>query len=373
METPTVSPEPQATPPLPVPQSLFWRIAQGFAVTFLTLLAFIAVTILEPEWQDGKFSSYIALLLSSRTSWIFAPLIAYSSVSLLYLLSAPMKWAQQFWVRLGIYTGALLGLQFTVLALLALDEALWLVLLIWAAPLIAWPILRWLSKKIGARWTVLIVLVIAILLFVGYLVVTAIRDGSFPPAYVFSTPLMLVLGSAVASAPFWVLLSMSTTSYRLLRYYETRFTLLRGLGVLAWLGGFAASWSLAIMRMLQLYSELPPQPPDCYIATAAANGHPHFVGSREVTLANGAHLRVNAQLQRLKCAELALKATVPGLHKTLRFMYDAVGRPLARRMTNPFVADAAYLLLKPVELVAFYTLRKFVPEINILIGKLYYR
>ncbi|MBI3173633.1 MAG: hypothetical protein HYZ25_07940 [Chloroflexi bacterium] len=371
METPIVSPEPQVTPPLPVPQSIFWRLFQGFVVTVLTLSAFLVISIFEPEWQDGRFQSYVSLLLSTKTSWIFAPLIGYSSLTFLFLLSAPMKWAQEFWVRLGIYTGALLGLQFTVLALLALGDPTWLALLIWFAPLLAWPILRWLAKKIGVKWTVLGVLVLAAFFYFGYLLFEAIRDRSFPPAYAFSTPFLFLMGFLIASAPFWVLLIMSTTSYRLLKYYETRLTLPRGLGVLAWLSGFAASWSLAILRMLQLYSELPTQPPDCYIATAAANGHPRFVGSHEVTLTSGAHLQVNAQLQRLKCAELALKAVAPHLHGLLRATYDALGRPLARRMTNPFVADTAYLLLKPFEWISIFVLRWIVPEINIHAQKLY--
>jgi hypothetical protein len=164
---------------------------------------------------------------------------------------------------------------------------------------------------------------------------------------------------------------MATTSYRLLQYYETRFTLLRGVGLLAWLGGFAATWSLSIMRTLQLYSQLPTQPPDCYIATAAANGHPRLVGSREVTLPSGARMRVNAQLQRLKCAELALKAVSPRLHGVLRKLYDTLGRPIARRMKNPFVADAAYLLLKPFELISIFVLRWIAPEVNILAQKIY--
>ena len=372
METPIISPGPQVTPPLPIPESYFWRIAQGFVVTLLTLLAFIAVSILKPEWQDGQFSSYIALLLSPEASWIFAPLIIFSVISMLtLLLDNSSKQAQAFWVRLGIYTGTLLALQFTILALLALEDVFWLALLVWIAPLIAWPILRWLARKIDVKWIVVGMLAAATVLFAGYLLIAAIRDHSFLPAYAFTGPFMFLLGSAIASAPFWVLLIMSSTSYRLLKYYETRFTLPRGLSVLAWLGGFSASWSLATLRMLQLYSELPTQPPDCYIATAAANGHPHFVGSHEVTLASGARMRVNAQLQRLKCAELALKAVAPRLHRLLRAAYNALGHPLARRMTNPFVADAAYLLLKPFEWISIFVLRWIAPEINIHAQKLY--
>jgi MFS family permease len=373
METPIASPEPQPNPPLPVPQSIFWRIAQGFVVTVLTLAAFTVVSILKPEWQDGKLSSYVALMLSPEASWIFAPLLGYSVLSLLFLLAAPLRWAQAFWIRLGIYTGVLLALQFTILALLAMEETTFLALGIWFAPLIAWPVLRWLARKIGVLWTGLGVLALAAFLFLGYLLFEAIRARSFPPAYAFSTPFLFLIGFLIASAPFWSLLIFSTTSYRLLKHYETRFTLLRGVGLLAWLGGFAASWSLSILRTLQLYSELPTQPPDCYIATAAANGHPRLVGSREVTLPGGARMQVNAQLQRLKCAELALKAVNPRLHEVLRKLYDTLGRPIARRMTNPFVADAAYLLLKPFEWLATMVLQTAIPNLNQYTGKIYHR
>lgn len=370
METPIASPEPQVTPPLPVPQSFLWRIAQGLVVTALTLIAFSVMVILEPEWQDGRFSSYISLLLSPKTSWIFAPLIAFSSLSLLHLLFSPRERAQQFWVRLGVYTGTLLSLQFTILALIAVGGGTIIVVGLWLGTLIAWYALRWASQKIGKKWTMLIVLGLAFFLYAGYILFEVINLGSFSP-YMLSNPFFFLIGFLVGSAPFWTLLIMSTTSYRLLKYYETRFTFPRGLGILAWLGGFAASWSLAILRTLQLYSELPTQPPDCYIATAAANGHPHFVGSQEVTLASGARMRVNTQLQRLKCAELALKAVAPHLYGLLRAVYDTLGRPLARRMTHPVVADAAYLLLKPFEWISIFVLRRIVPEINIHTQKLY--
>ena len=371
METPIASPEPQPNPPLPVPKSIFWRIAQAFVVTFLTLAAFWTTSILKPEWQDGKFASYVALMLSPKASWIFAPLLGYSVLSLLFQLAAPAKWAQAFWVRLGIYTGVLLSLQFTILALLVLADNAWMILLIWLAPLLAWPILRWLSWKIGTKWTVLFVVAIPIAIFLVNLLLEILRSYSLPRSYQIFDIFLYPVVSIIASAPFWSLLIMATTSYRLLQYYETRFTLLRGVGLLAWLGGFAATWSLSILRTLQLYSQLPTQPPDCYIATAAANGHPRLVGSREVTLPNGARMRINAQLQRLKCAELALKAVSPRLHKILRVAYDTLGRPLARRMTNPFVADAAYLLLKPFEWLAMLILYKLVPETRKLTNKIF--
>jgi hypothetical protein len=344
-----------------------WRVFYALVVTVLTVLAFMVIAVFESEWQSGKLSDYVALLLSPESSWVFFPLIGYSSISMLLLLESPVKQAQVFWIRLGIYTGFLLALQFSILALIGVDDTAFIVLIAWISPLVAWPILRWIAGKIGTKWIVLIVSIGALLIFLFYLLVYALRNHSLPPDYGFIYPLMFLIGGIIASAPFWALLIMGVTGFRLLKHYETKFTLPRGLGILAWMGGFTAAWSIAIPRMFQLYAQLPPQPPDCYIATAAANGHARFVGSREVTLASGTRMRVNAQLQRLKCAELALKAVAPRLHVLLRKMYDALGRPIARRMTNPFVADVAYLLLKPFEWLAVLVL----PEINILARKIY--
>ena len=109
--------------------------------------------------------------------------------------------------------------------------------------------------------------------------------------------------------------------------------------------------------MYELYAELPPVPPNCYIATAVAQGHPKFVGSRTVQLADGQSMQVNRQLQIFKCAELALMAVTPQLHKVMRKMYDLIGKPLASKIQHPILADAAYLLLKPFEWMAKFVLR----------------
>jgi hypothetical protein len=124
--------------------------------------------------------------------------------------------------------------------------------------------------------------------------------------------------------------------------------------------------------MFELYAALPPQPPpDCYIATAAAQGHPRVVGSRLVRWADGKSMQVNGQLQVLKFAELALLAVKPHWHTALRKMYDVVGKSLARRIRNPFLADIAYLLLKPSEWLARWLLKMIVPEVDALTEKIY--
>jgi hypothetical protein len=124
--------------------------------------------------------------------------------------------------------------------------------------------------------------------------------------------------------------------------------------------------------MYELYAALPKQPPpDCYIATAAARGHRQVVQSWTVQRTDGTSLRVNAQLQQLKCAELALMAIHPRLHQVLRRIYDGLGKPLARRLQNPFLADMAYLLLKPWECLARFLLKRVIPEIDSISKKMY--
>jgi hypothetical protein len=124
--------------------------------------------------------------------------------------------------------------------------------------------------------------------------------------------------------------------------------------------------------MYELYAALPAQPPpDCYIATAAARGHPRFVHSQVVIFTEGKSMRVNRQLQILKCAELALLAVNPRLHKLLRQIYDVVGKALARKIQNPFLADMAYLLCKPWEWCAVLVLKRITPDFELIARSMY--
>ena len=82
-------------------------------------------------------------------------------------------------------------------------------------------------------------------------------------------------------------------------------------------------------------------------------------------------MQVNKQLQLLKCAELTLSASNPCLHKVLRKIYDVIGKYLARKIQNPFVADIAYLLLKPCEWLAGFVLRLILPEIDLISSEMY--
>jgi hypothetical protein len=85
------------TKPLPVPESIGWRFFYSFVVTVLAILCFTVVNILKPEYQSGKFEDYVNLFLSIEASWVFLPLIAYSSACLLLIFPASV--CKLFWVR----------------------------------------------------------------------------------------------------------------------------------------------------------------------------------------------------------------------------------------------------------------------------------
>lgn len=111
-------------------------------------------------------------------------------------------------------------------------------------------------------------------------------------------------------------------------------------------------WQAALFISLKAYKALPPHPPECYIATAAARGHRSFVGSTPHSCKNGKTFGVNEQLQVGKLFELYLKARIPAVHRTFRKLYDFIGPKIAAKISSPLRADMAWLALKPFELIA---------------------
>ncbi len=359
LESPNIQNEmSESSSPTDFPARGWWKIFYAVFLLIVPAFSFWAVEAIKPEWQSGDRDAYVPLLLLPEASVFFLILIAYSIVCYFLVLFAGDRFAKFFAVRLGIYTGVFLALQFTILLGVYLFVSInsLAILLVWFLPLYFPKIYRsrfatWISRYIRP-W------MIAVILIAYAVLATIIRDQAF-------TPLFLVFLGLIASGPFWSFLMATQASIWLLKYHETNLTLPRGLGITVWVAGYIAAWRYDILKMYELYAQLPPvPPPDCYIATAAAQGHANFVGSKLVQLANGNSMQVNRQLQIFKCAELALLAVAPRMHKPLRKTYDVIGKPLARRIRNPFLADVAYLLLKPAEWLAGYVLYMIVPEIK---------
>jgi len=349
---------------LPFPTAPWARILYGLFVTVLPVFSFWATDLLKPEWQNGELSSYIILLLFPQASILFFPLLAYSIICYLFLLYMPDRFSQSFIVRAGIDTGILLALHYSIAVLLysfySTDSYIYLLIPVWIFPFVY----SRLHRLAVSKWTIVKVnKALFILIPSALLIVTLLTRGGVP----FFAMIVLIM-----AAPFWSFLLALRAARWLYKNYETKFTLPRGLGLTAWLAAYVAAWRFDILKMYELYSALPPQPPpDCYIATAAARGHPHFVHSKTVQRADGKLMQVNAQLQLLKCMELALMAINPHMHKRLRKVYDKLGKPLAHKIQNPFMADIAYLLLSPFEWLARLILKAIIPNIDSISRKIY--
>lgn len=362
---PDLAPQPVQPSAGPIPHSPLAKLLFATFVLVMPVVAFWSTDLFWPEWQNGELESYLILLLSPKASWPFFPFLIYSIVCYLLLSYDFARYSAHFIVRFGIYTGVLLALQFSILSGLYFFKADWtalLLVLLWILPILAariytWAVSKWDTKNVSIG--------LAVVLSIAVLAMAVIAKSPMAPIY-------LVLVCITVAAPVWCFLIFSRVAVWLIRNHEMQITVFRGLGVSAWTGVYIVAWRIAVLKMYELYAALPPEPPpDCYIATAAAQGHPQFVGSKVVLRTDGTSLTVNRQLQILKFAELALMAVLPRMHKALRKVYDVIGRFVARKIKNPFLADLAYLMLSPFEMLAAFLLRRLLPQFDELTRQLY--
>jgi hypothetical protein len=231
-------------------------------------------------------------------------------------------------------------------------------------------VVYWLAKKIGRRFGAWVGIVFVLLaFFLTFFVISGMSIATLRESLNFVPPFSLATIASASPVVCFVILLL--TAVPLFRIHDKPYiwSKARFSGLAAWLTGYTAAWSYSIYQMFELYNALPKEPP-CYVVTAAAQGHPGFVGSRPVSASSGI-IWVNRQLQTLKCAELVLQVLAPRLHRALRFVYNIIGPVLARRLTHPFLADIAYLSLKPAELLARFALRFLIPNLDEYASRLY--
>ncbi len=85
---------------------------------------------------------------------------------------------------------------------------------------------------------------------------------------------------------------------------------------------------------------------DCFIVSAAANGHPRIVKS---TINTNTGKIVNYQLYIFRTFEAKLASSFPKIHRKLRIIYNQIGPCIAKQICYKWQADMIYLLLKPLE------------------------
>jgi hypothetical protein len=294
MNEPVQAQEPSGNTPIPLINSFWRRLLYGAFIVIAPIFNFMFVGIMKPLWQTGKFSDHVYMLLISDASIWFFPLLVYSIISYLLILINEERFSRLFIVRLGVYTGVVLSFQYSLLTVLTWELSL--IVLVYVATIMSPILFLKLKSGFANRWNLhFFLLLIVVSVFALYLL-TALIGGGFR----FSFFILLLLPAM--AAPFWAFLIALQAVIWLLKYHETKLTLVRGLGILAWLSSYILALRFDVLKMYELYTALPSQPPDCYIATAATKGHPRIVRSRLVPLDNEWQIRINPQLQWLKFA-----------------------------------------------------------------------
>jgi len=378
MATPDVENQPPQAALLLSDQHVVRRIVDlvaGLCVPTLLLIFLSLSEVFGPEWQSGRRLDIGLLILNGRSLLAFAPLLAYSATCLALVIAAPRRFADYRLVRFGVYGGLLTVGPIAVLI------GLWLISLLSDAPggiaaiaivslNIAWIVWLVVGRLRWPWWPGLLLLAVSVTVAEAFyaLITTPKELLRFVSIFPF-----FQAGALLFATPWITTLTFARYSRQLVRYTGSRWQLRLSelLGITTWAAGYMAAWRLAYHEALDHYSRLPSSPPTCYIATAAAHGHRRFVGAQELWAEDGTPRVVNRQLARLKAAELALLVLSPKLHRTARAIYDRLGPPIARRLTNPWLADAAYLSLKPAEWAAMIALRSVVRDIDRRVATLF--
>ncbi len=333
-------------PDLSIPVRVFYSLygVIGPLVCFFVAALEGRIPIGNP-WQSGELKDYAELLLILPAVGPFLPLVAYSAVCLLGWIIRP-RIASRFVVRLGIYTGVVLSLQFLVIVALVNGEAA-----IFAAMFLG-PISAAVIYGVTAmirrsqRFTVrhLMTLTAIIALIVAGLRLSGVQSWEDS---ILALPLLMIPATPCLCPIVYA--SAATMVSAVAKRHESGF-LISLTAWLSWSLAWLISWKFSIDLMLLEYEKLPTKPDGCYVSAAAAGGHARLVGrvdrSPEPWLAT-------PQMRRLKFLEFALAAAAPKVHRQVRRLYDSAGPPLARICgRNVWFADATYLLLKPLEWVA---------------------
>jgi hypothetical protein len=293
-------------------------------------------------WQSGEAKHYFEVLLSPPAHLAFVPLVIYSAGCLAGWLVRPER-AKQFPIRLGVYTGLLLSIQFLVFVVIV-SGYLTFLLALFAGPISLAVVYG--GTAIIRRWKRFSILHLLVLTTVVAIGVTIYQLVDIEDEY-WAAPLFAVPATPALCPIVYAFAALRVAERSLDCRTSPQIRLLVWIGwPLAWL----ASWKFALDIMLIEYQKLPTTSPRCYVSAAASQGHRCLVG--ENLKIAGTHV-VTLQMQRLKFLEFALAAAAPAIHCSVRRWYNCFGPPLARFCSgNVWFCDLTYVMLLPLELVA---------------------
>jgi hypothetical protein len=111
-------------------------------------------------------------------------------------------------------------------------------------------------------------------------------------------------------------------------------------------------WIASVWCSKQTYAAMPDKAPNCFVVTAAGRGHGRLVGPFFEVEHGGGRVRANRQLITLWQFENLWQSKWPQSHRSFRRFYNRFGPIVAEQIKLPWLADMAYIAIKPVELVA---------------------
>lgn len=110
-------------------------------------------------------------------------------------------------------------------------------------------------------------------------------------------------------------------------------------------------WIGSVLWSESVYSGLP-DAPACFIVTAAGRGHRRLVGPHMDVQHHGRRIQANRQLMTLWHFEELWRQRAPGSHAGFRRWYNQFGPVVAAQIQTPWLADLAYVAIKPAEWMA---------------------
>ncbi|HEY8666146.1 MAG TPA: DUF6688 family protein [Tepidisphaeraceae bacterium] len=346
------------TPIKPVgwrPFGVLENIAHVAFGVLLPMICFIIAAEKHPlaaEYQSGAWHDYVSLIPSATVSWPFFPLMALAMACLLWTAFTKGRAAENLWVRIGLYGGVVIAVQYTLIQAIVLAKpssplSMGMLQTLGGAVLAIG--LAVIVQRIWSHWyyATPVLRTLAICLFVSCGLALALSNIARAAAEF----------GALAGAPALAAASYLIASVRVFgiasKSVGGRNTLAQVLTWLAWLLLYGGAWRETVRGALVEYAALPKtQPDNCYVGTAASQGHERVVGAYAEVAGDGSLFQTNRQVRRLKEFEIALRALSPAGQRRMRAFYDRVGPVLARGLRHAALADAAYLMLKPAEWVA---------------------
>ncbi len=213
-----------------------------------------------PAWQSGKLSGYASLFLRGPTTTYFYPLLAYSIVCMALLTYRPERFSRFLLVRLGIYAGVALALQYTLLMLACVVfPANTFGLFVFVTPVALSLVVMWLVRRLwDATGSAAQAYGVTIGRFLLVLAPVLLVLFVFPFGWM--VPAMMVL----VPAPFWALLAYAFLSAKVFSIAPPAAERCRYRAVAwsVWAAAYLVSLRLSMARAMEMWASLPKWPLD---------------------------------------------------------------------------------------------------------------